>query len=192
MFPPIAFIFPGQGAQTVGMGSELRDASPASAALFAKANSTLGRDLTKVMWEGPKESLTRTGNCQPALYLHGLVALAALREALAGRAAEFDDAVVGAAGLSLGELTALSLGRLIRGSYLSEQTVELENGETCEPMEVLGLAAEFGDGYHALSLPLFRMRSLEVFGGLVAQPGSVTDGPRSACASWKVGEMARR
>ena len=100
------------------MGSELRDASPASAALFAKANSTLGRDLTKVMWEGPKESLTRTGNCQPALYLHGLVALAALREALAGRAAEFDDAVVGAAGLSLGELTA----------HASAGTFDFDNG----------------------------------------------------------------
>ncbi len=100
------------------MGRDLQDSSPRAAGLFAKANATLGRDLTKVMWEGPKEELTRTANCQPALYLHGLAALAALREALAEKSAEFDKAIVGAAGLSLGELTA----------HAAAQTFDFENG----------------------------------------------------------------
>ena len=118
MLPPIALLFPGQGAQTVGMGRELKESSPAAAALFARADACLGRDLTKIMWEGPKEELTRTANCQPALYLHGLAALAAVRESLDNRAAEFDAAIVGAAGLSLGELTA----------HAAAGTVDFENG----------------------------------------------------------------
>ncbi len=105
-FPAVALLFPGQGAQFPGMGRDLRDTSPAAAALFAQADATLGRPLTEIMWNGPEEALTRTGNCQPALFLHGLGALAALREKLGVRAAEFDAAIVGAAGLSLGELTA--------------------------------------------------------------------------------------
>lgn len=106
MFPKIALLFPGQGAQFPGMGKDLKDASSAAAAVFAAADEVLGRSLTEVMWNGPEDLLTRTGNCQPALFVHGLAALAALREALGARAAEFDAACVGAAGLSLGEATA--------------------------------------------------------------------------------------
>lgn len=118
MLPPIALLFPGQGAQSVGMGRELKGSSAAAAALYARADSGLGRELTRIMWEGPKEELTRTANCQPALYLHGLASLAALRESLDRRAAEFDAALVGAAGLSLGELTA----------HAAAGTVNFENG----------------------------------------------------------------
>ncbi len=103
---PIALLFPGQGAQTVGMGRDLRETSPAAAALFAEADRTLNRSLTQIMWEGPEEELMRTANCQPALFVHGLAALAALRERLGARTAEFELAIVGTAGLSLGELTA--------------------------------------------------------------------------------------
>ena len=103
---PIALLFPGQGAQHVGMGRDLRDASPAATAIFAQADEILARPLTRLMWEGPEDELTRTGNCQPALYVHGLAALAALREALGEGAGTLDGRVVGAAGLSLGELTA--------------------------------------------------------------------------------------
>ena len=96
----IALLFAGQGAQSVGMGRELAAEFPTASDLFQQADEILGRPLTGVMWNGPIEELTKTSNCQPALFLHALAALAVLRE-IAG---EFP--IEGAAGLSLGELTA--------------------------------------------------------------------------------------
>jgi [acyl-carrier-protein] S-malonyltransferase len=96
----VALLFAGQGAQVVGMGRDLAEKSPVASDLFAQADAILGRKLSQVMWNGPIEELTKTSNCQPALFVHGLACLAALRE-LAG---EFP--VEGAAGLSLGEITA--------------------------------------------------------------------------------------
>ena len=96
----IALLFAGQGAQSVGMGRELAAEFPTASELFQQADEILGRPLTGVMWNGPIEELTKTSNCQPALFLHALAALAVLRE-IAG---EFP--IEGAAGLSLGELTA--------------------------------------------------------------------------------------
>lgn len=100
MSKKIALIFPGQGAQAVGMGKELAAASPAAARIFQEADEILGWSLSKVCWEGPEEDLTKTSVCQPALYVHGLAALAAVREKIG----EFP--VTGTAGLSLGEFTA--------------------------------------------------------------------------------------
>ncbi len=96
----IALIFPGQGAQTVGMGRELAAAFPVAAEVFRQADEILGWPLSKVCWEGPEEELTKTSVCQPALYVHGLAALAAVREKIG------DLPVAGTAGLSLGEFTA--------------------------------------------------------------------------------------
>jgi len=100
MAKKIALLFPGQGAQSVGMGRDLVEQFPVAADLFRKADEILGRDLSEVAWSGPIEELTKTSNCQPALYVHGLACLAALRE-LTG-----DFPITGAAGLSLGEMTA--------------------------------------------------------------------------------------
>jgi [acyl-carrier-protein] S-malonyltransferase len=96
----IALLFAGQGAQTVGMGRDLAEQFPAAADLFRQADEILGRPLSEITWNGPIEELTKTSNCQPALYVHGLACLKLLRE----MAGEF--AVEGAAGLSLGEMTA--------------------------------------------------------------------------------------
>src|SRR5437762_2542350 len=100
MAKKIGLLFAGQGAQTVGMGKDLADEFPVAAEMFASTDAILARKLTDVMWNGPIEELTKTSNCQPALFVHALAALATLRE-IAG---EFP--IEGAAGLSLGELTA--------------------------------------------------------------------------------------
>jgi [acyl-carrier-protein] S-malonyltransferase len=84
------------------MGRSLRSASPAARALYAEADGILGWDLSRISEEGPEAELTETRICQPALYVHGLAMLAALREA--GRLPAGEPAAV--LGLSLGELTA--------------------------------------------------------------------------------------
>ena len=100
MAKKIALLFAGQGAQCIGMGRDLAGQFPVAADLFRRADEILGRNLSEIAWNGPIEELTKTSNCQPALYVHGLAALGVLRDVLG----DFD--VVGAAGLSLGELTA--------------------------------------------------------------------------------------
>jgi [acyl-carrier-protein] S-malonyltransferase len=100
MLKKIALLFAGQGAQSVGMGRDLAEQFPVAADLFRQADEILGRKLSEIAWNGPIEELTKTSNCQPALFVHGLACLSILRE-LAG---EFS--IGGAAGLSLGEMTA--------------------------------------------------------------------------------------
>ncbi len=96
----LALLFSGQGAQKVGMGKSLYDQSPAARAVFDEADRVLGWSLTKLCFEGPDTELTQTKACQPALFVHGLAVLAALREA--GKLPEVKYAL----GLSLGEITA--------------------------------------------------------------------------------------
>ena len=100
MAKKIALLFAGQGAQSVGMGRDLVKQFSGAADLFRKTDEILGRNLSEIAWSGPSEELTKTSNCQPALYVHGLACLGALRE-LTG-----DFPITGAAGLSLGEMTA--------------------------------------------------------------------------------------
>ena len=100
MTKKVALLFAGQGAQTVGMGKDLAEQYPTAGDLFRRADDILGRKLSEIAWNGPIEELTKTSNCQPALYVHGFACLAVLRE-LAG-----NFPIGGAAGLSLGEMTA--------------------------------------------------------------------------------------
>jgi [acyl-carrier-protein] S-malonyltransferase len=93
-------LFSGQGAQKVGMGKDFYESSATARMMMDEADQLLGFSLTKIMFEGPEEELTRTSRCQPALYLHGLVAMALLAE----RVSTFQ--VDATAGLSLGEFTA--------------------------------------------------------------------------------------
>lgn len=76
----IAFIFPGQGSQSVGMGRDLAAASPAAAAVFAEADAALGEPMSELAWNGPEDILNLTENAQPALLATSIAHLAALRE----------------------------------------------------------------------------------------------------------------
>jgi len=100
----LAFIFPGQGSQTVGMGKALADAFASARATFEEVDDALGQRLSRLMWDGPDDQLTLTANAQPALMAVSLAAMRAL-------AVEFGvpaTAAFCAAGHSLGEYSALA------------------------------------------------------------------------------------
>lgn len=99
----IAFLFPGQGAQHVGMGKVIASKFPAAKALFDRANEILGYDLAALCFEGPAERLDTTVVSQPALFVSSLAAVEMLR----AERPELVDQCEMAAGLSLGEYTAL-------------------------------------------------------------------------------------
>jgi [acyl-carrier-protein] S-malonyltransferase len=99
-----AFIFPGQGSQSVGMGQALADASAAAREVFEEVNDALGQDLFKLMAEGPAEVLTLTENAQPAIMANAIATLRVLEREGGIRLADKADFV---AGHSLGEYTAL-------------------------------------------------------------------------------------
>ncbi|MDG4854810.1 MULTISPECIES: ACP S-malonyltransferase [unclassified Mesorhizobium] len=100
----VAFTFPGQGSQAVGMGKDLADAFPEARRVFEEVDEALGERLSKLIWEGPEETLTLTANAQPALMA---VSLAAVR-ALESRGFSLKDKVAYVAGHSLGEYSALA------------------------------------------------------------------------------------
>src|SRR4051812_48400266 len=102
--PKLAFLFPGQGAQYVGMAQAVCETVPAARKLFDEAAGILGYDLLEVCAKGPKERLDSTVVSQPAIYVTSLAALESLRAQQPGVEAE----CIAAAGLSLGEYTALA------------------------------------------------------------------------------------
>jgi [acyl-carrier-protein] S-malonyltransferase len=101
----IAFIFPGQGSQAVGMGAELAKAYAPARAVFAEIDEALGQSLSILMREGPEDQLTLTENAQPALMAVSLAAIRTLREE---KGIGLDKRVAYVAGHSLGEYSALA------------------------------------------------------------------------------------
>lgn len=98
-----AFVFPGQGAQSTGMGKALADAYPAAKAIFDEVDDALGEKLSTLIWEGDQETLTLTQNAQPALMATSLAAMRAVE----AEGVSIDDASF-VAGHSLGEYSALA------------------------------------------------------------------------------------
>lgn len=135
-----ALIFGGQGAQKVGMGKSLCEGSTAACDLYNRASGQLGWDLQKVSFDGPEETLTETRVCQPALFVHGLAVVAAMREA--GQLPPVSHAF----GLSLGEVTALTFADVF--DFSTGLAVVAERGrlmqEACEASQG-GMAAVLGE-----------------------------------------------
>jgi [acyl-carrier-protein] S-malonyltransferase len=102
----IAYVFPGQGSQSVGMGKALADASPAAATVFATADEALGAPISRLAWEGPAEELDRTEQAQPALLATSIAYLAAVTERWAAAGIDPPEPVF-AAGHSMGQYSAL-------------------------------------------------------------------------------------
>ena len=117
MSQPIAFVFPGQGSQAVGMGADLHAASPAARSVFDAADTALGFALSRLCFEGPEDTLRETINAQPAIVTVSLALLAALREAMGAAPPDVRAAPLFAgaprpayvAGHSVGEYTALAV-----------------------------------------------------------------------------------
>src|SRR5438128_8005513 len=154
MSEKIALLFAGQGAQTVGLGRDLAEQFPTAADLFQEADDVLGRKLSEIAWHGPIEELTKTSNCQPALFVHGLACLSILRE-LGG-----DFQIGGAAGLSLGEMTA----------HAAAGTFDFENG-----LKLVQKRGEFMDEACATTI-----------GGMAAMIGGLENDVRQLAADQDV------
>ncbi|KAK9916775.1 hypothetical protein WJX75_006818 [Coccomyxa subellipsoidea] len=144
--PGTAFLFPGQGAQTVGMAKDVVEEVAAARDLFDQASEILGYDLLKLCVEGPKEKLDSTVISQPAIYVASLAALEKLRQTEGEEAVQAADVT---AGLSLGEYTALTFA----GALKFEDGVRLVKirGESMQAaadarpsamVSVIGLSAE--------------------------------------------------
>ena len=103
---PVAFVFPGQGSQSVGMGRDLTTSSPAAARVWAAADAALGEPLSDLAWNGPTDRLDRTEQAQPAILAASIAILEALRERWAAAGLE-PPLPAFAAGHSMGQYSAL-------------------------------------------------------------------------------------
>lgn len=176
-----AFLFPGQGAQTVGMGKRLYDTFPAAKALFDKADEILGYSLTDLCFNGPIEQLGTTVVSQPALYVTSLAAIEALK-------AEKPDVVANcsaAAGLSLGEYSALAFAGALtfedglkivqrRGQAMQEAADATPSGM----VSLLGPTADVVEDLCAQA----RQNDVLQIANLLCPGNTVVSGTKEACA----------
>ncbi len=165
----IAFIFPGQGSQSVGMGKALAESSPAAAAVLAEADAALGEPISRLAFDGPAEQLDLTANAQPALVAVSIAFLAALRERWS--AAGVDPAPAYCAGHSMGQYSALVASGVI--SLADAVTLVRERGRQ---MQASGMGRK---GAMAAIIGLDDARLPELM-ALGAPHGSLTVANRNA------------
>lgn len=141
----VAFVFPGQGAQTIGMGKSLADNYPEAAAVYAEVDEALGEKLSDLIWNGDQDSLTLTRNAQPALMATSIAALRALQaNGVALDRASF------VAGHSLGEYSALcAAGAISVADTARLLRVRGEAMQEAVPVGVGAMAALLGLDYAA-------------------------------------------
>lgn len=166
----IAFVFPGQGSQSVGMGRELAASSRAAAAVFAAADAALGESISELAWDGPAERLDRTENAQPALLATSMAILDALRErwTAAGLTAPTPTF---AAGHSMGQYSAL----VAAGALSLEDGVRLVRRRG----ELMQASAQGRDGAMAALIGLDDARLPELVAG-ASQHGTFVVANRNA------------
>lgn len=161
-----AFVFPGQGAQTIGMGKALAEAYPAAKAVFDEVDEALGEKLSDLIWEGDAETLTLTQNAQPALMATSLAAMRALE----AEGVKMSDASF-VAGHSLGEYSALAAAGAI--SVADTARLLRTRGEAMQK------AVPVGEGAMAALLGLDFAKATEVAEaashGLVCQAANDND-----------------
>ena len=141
-----AFLFPGQGAQSIGMGKDLAEAYPSAKAIFETVDDALGEKLSDLIWEGEIEELTLTQNTQPALMAMSMAVMAALEtEGVSVQAAQF------VAGHSLGEYAALCAAGAITVSDAAKLwRLRGEAMQSATPVGVGAMAAILGLDFDAV------------------------------------------
>ncbi len=161
-----AFVFPGQGSQTVGMGKALAETFPQARAVLAEVDDALGQKLSLLMFEGPQDELTLTANAQPALLAASLAAIRVL-EAEAGLDLARDASFV--AGHSLGEYSALAAaGSLSVGEAAKLLRVRGLAMQQAVPVGAGAMAALLGLDYDA-ALAIAKQAAAETGGGAICE-----------------------
>jgi len=176
----VAFLFPGQGAQAVGMGHTLCQTLPAAKKLFAEAADILGYDLYEVCVQGPAERLNSTVISQPALYVTSLAALESLR----AQQPDVEGDCVAAAGLSLGEYTALAFAGVFSFAdglrLVQKRGAAMQSAADATPSGMLSVLGLEADKVEELCAKARHAGTLEI-ANLLCPGNIVISGTKAAC-----------